>query len=129
MRHICLALPNYSTRVPDSTFILSDTHEPEDGSNAGDALIQGMRGAGWAMVHLPFGGPIRIDVRRALSGDRAWRAWWIDPRTGGREVFHSDSSLDVTPLFAAPDAKDQESDWLLYLENVSGTLEWLSRAL
>lgn len=127
MRQICLSLPNYFTRVPDSSFILSETHEPTDGSRAGDKLIQGMRGDGWAMVHLPHGGTVNIDVSGALGAKkRGWKSWWIDPRTGGREVNESERQNSVQADFTAPRGLGNNEDWLLLLESVTGTSEWFN---
>lgn len=133
MRQICLSLPQYFTRVPDSTFILSDTLEPDDGSPAGDRLIQGMRGTGWAMVHLPYGGTVRLDMRKALSDTRieCWKAWWIDPRTGGRELFQPAGNHEVHVSFTSSTTTkdDSDNDWLLYIETVSTTRSWFDRPL
>ncbi|KAK8843944.1 hypothetical protein IAR55_006736 [Kwoniella newhampshirensis] len=116
-RHIMQSLPNFFSRIPDQSFILSDTHEPTDGTPAGDALISGMRSEGWAMVHLPYGGGVTIDLTKAGFGEKkSWRAWWIDPRTGGREVFMRDAGGGVTQTFQAPSGGDQDDDWLLLVE-------------
>ncbi|ORY25529.1 hypothetical protein BCR39DRAFT_543890 [Naematelia encephala] len=111
-KRIVESLPGYFERIPDQSFILSDTHEPAT-DLAGEELISGMREANgqWAMVHLPFGGPVELDLGKALPGKTSWRGWWWDPRIGSRETF----GLGVTPgskTFTAPD----EQDWLLYLE-------------
>lgn len=131
MRQICLALPNYTSRVPDSSFILSDTNEPKDGSRAGDKLIQGMRGDGWAMVHLPHGGTINLNLTKALpvGTNEGWKAWWIDPRTGGRECFQTSKEPASQVSFTAPAAHGEDSDWLLFVETVSGSKSWFSRAI
>jgi hypothetical protein len=128
MRTITLSLPNYFTRIPDDSFILSDRNEPSDGTPAGDKLVLGMRAKGWAGVHLPYGGHVEVDLEKALpsEGEGEYRAWWIDPRTGGKETIgkgKSDGPIKGSRRFEAPD----KEDWLLLLESVSGTPEWFVR--
>jgi hypothetical protein len=131
MRAILLFLPNYFTRIPDQNFITSSTNESADGSRVGDKLISGMRGEGWAMVHLPHGGSVEVDLQKALPGSetavgKEYRAWWVDPRTGGKETLgkgKSDGPIKGRKKFTA---KDNE-DWLLLLEGISGTPAWFAR--
>jgi hypothetical protein len=126
MRTITLSLPNYFTRIPDDSFILSDRNEPSNGTPAGDKLVLGMRGKGWAGVHLPYGGHVEVDLEKALDTAGEYRAWWIDPRTGGKETIgkgKTDGPIKGSRSFEAPD----KEDWLLLLESVSGTPDWFVR--
>jgi hypothetical protein len=127
MRRICLSLPNFFTRVPDSSFILSNTLEPRDGTRAGDSLVSGMRGEGWAMVHLPYGGNVEVDLVAALPGSQQYKAWWIDTRTGGREVFGGGKVIPGSKVFESSTGGTLEDDWLLLLETLSGSRAWFER--
>ncbi|KAL7418647.1 hypothetical protein Q5752_007106 [Cryptotrichosporon argae] len=111
MRRLILALPTPSSRVPNQSIILSGTHEPADGSWAGDELISGMTGDGWLMVHLPYGGDVTVDL---TSIDGAWRAWWVDPRSGGRTLLERGQGVDKS--FRSPTEGEQDGDWLLLVE-------------
>jgi hypothetical protein len=113
-----LSLPNYHTRVPDQTFILSDTCDTGDG-RAGDHLIGGMRGDDWAMVHLPYGGDVEVDLAKSLPNQTKWRAWWVDPRIGSREQFQEGDVLSGKETFKSPSSGSLEDDWLLLLETGS----------
>ncbi len=95
---------------------------PEDEMRrpAGDKLIAGMRSdkGEWAMVHLPYGGVVDVNVEKALKVGR-YRAWWIDPRIGAKEVIGTGAAVNVNDTsakttFDSPDGKD----WLLLLEAV-----------
>ena len=86
-----------------------------------------MRADGWAIVQLPEGGNVEIDLDKALrsSGNREgaarkekWRAWWIDPRIGGREVFRVGEDYGIK-AFEAPSKGEGDNDWLLLLETYS----------
>jgi hypothetical protein len=101
MRRICLTLPSFFSRMPNSSFILSDTMEPKDGSRAGDKL----------MVHLPYGGGVDFDIGAALPGSTEYRARWMDPRTGGREIFEEGKVRSGAKHFQAPREGAQEDDW------------------
>jgi hypothetical protein len=98
MRRICLTLPSFFSRMPNSSFILSDTMEPKDGSRAGDKLISGLIGEGWSMVHLPYGGGVDFDIGAALPGSTEYRARWMDPRTGGREISRKEKCVLVQSI-------------------------------
>lgn len=116
MRNIMLALPNYFSRMPDQSFILSGTNEPIDGSRAGDKLISGTRADGWAMVHLPYGGEVTIDIGKALPGKvGAWRAWWVDTKCGAKELDQSGKGQHVEK-FVSPSEGTLKDDWLLLVE-------------
>ncbi len=112
-KQILLTLPEYFSRVPDQGFIVSDTGERE-GERAGDKLVSGMRADGWAAVHLPYGGAVEVDLARALPAAKGWKAWWVDPRCGGREVFERGDKLGVRS-FSAPSAGALSTDWILLL--------------
>ena len=126
MRRFFLSLPGFFSRHPDSSFILSDTHEQVEGSTQAermdvlDKLIQGLKGDTWALVHLPYGGEVDIDLKLALSGLR-YRAWWVDPASGGREVLDEGSKSEIkgSRVFQTPTAGDLDKDWVLMLETHS----------
>lgn len=118
MRSIMVSLPNYFDRVPDQSFIVSSTNEPTDGSRAGDKLISGMRSKGWAAVHLPYGGQVEIDLEKAKISTK-WRAWWINPKTGGREVFKRGEGGGQLKV-EAPSGGTLDDDWLLLVEDDVG---------
>lgn len=126
MRKIVESLPNYHTRVPDQSFILSDTNEPADGEPAGDRLLGGTRGDGWALVYLPYGGDVSLDLAKAIPAGGQWRAWWINPRDGGRLSFLSgnDASDDGQRAFSAPSGGNLKNDWLLYIDTESAANPW-----
>lgn len=105
------SLPGFFDRIPDQSIILSDTVEPKGGKTvAGEELISGMRSVKglWIMVHLPFGGEVKVDLS-VLCTEKKWRGWWIDPRVGSRESFGW-----VEGHFASVAAPDKQ-DWLLYI--------------
>lgn len=110
-KRFLLSLPGYFSRIPDQTFITSDTHE-QAGKLAGDALVSGMRADGWAAVHLPYGGDVEVDMTKAIPGAASWKAWWFDPRSGGREVFVGGDKLGRR-AFSAPSAGSLTDDWIL----------------
>lgn len=119
-----LALPNFYSRIPDQTVIVSSTNEPADGSPASDKLISGMRGDGWAMVHLPYGGTVTVDLAKALPRVGGWNAWWINPRDGSRlSPFTSDDHREQQS-FTSPTEGDLRNDWLLYIDQPSAMPEW-----
>lgn len=129
MKSIMLSIPNFLSRVPDNSFILSDRNEVE-GKPAGDKLIQGMKGKGWAMVHLPYGGSVEIDLNEALDDGEGgeggkYRGWWIDPKTGGREIFE-EGEIKGKKEFKSPSEGSLKTDWLLYIESVSSTPAWFT---
>jgi len=122
MRRVILSLPNCESRRPDQTLILSDTHDTGDGL-AGDKLISAMIGDGWTMVHLPYGGEVKVDMAKACPLDKGWRAWWIDPKDGSRRLATAGEKLPErrSPTgreFVAPSGGSKENDWLLLVEQV-----------
>lgn len=119
LKRIMLDLPNFHARRPDNSFIQSDTREPADGSPAGSELISGMSAPDWAMVHLPFGGSVTIDLTLALPGAATFRGWWIDPRVGSKVIAIHTSPVNASWEFEAPTGGSIDDDWLLYLEHAS----------
>jgi hypothetical protein len=120
MRRFFLSLPDFFSRRPDSSFILSDTFEPKDGTSALDRLVQGLRSDSWALVHLPYGGEVEVDLEKALTGG-TYRAWWVSPASGGREVLDNGAKTAVkgSRLFTSPTRGDLKKDWILLLETYS----------
>ncbi|KAL7418636.1 hypothetical protein Q5752_007094 [Cryptotrichosporon argae] len=114
-QRILVGLPEYFSRVPDQSLILSSTNEPEPPALAGDKLISACRGKGWAIVHLPYGGDVEVDLK-GVKGSHGWRAWWIEPKSGGREIFATGD--DDKRAFAAPSGGSLDDDWLLLVEAV-----------
>lgn len=123
LKTVLLSLPDFFTRRPDSTFILSDTNEPKtDDENGLDRLIQGLKADSWAMVHLPYGGYTKIDLSGAMGQCKStYRAWWIDPRSGGRSpLFKGErKAIDGQAGFTSPTEGSLEHDWILLLETFS----------
>jgi hypothetical protein len=118
MQKIILSLPNYHSRVPNNSFITSDRHEVAEASaESGMGLVSGMSGQGWAMVHLPLGGLVDVDVRKALPGSSRYRAWWVDPRIGSKVLAVREVEVGGEPVtsFQAPSGGDINNDWILYL--------------
>jgi hypothetical protein len=73
-----------------------------------------MRSKTWLAVHLPHGGDVeaRLD-KETLPGK--WRAWWMNPKTGSKEVFQrggGEESLKVT----SPTQGSIDNDWILYVD-------------
>lgn len=82
-----------------------------------------MAGEDWAMVHLPYGGELEVDVMKALklnsATGKAWKGWWVDPRTGAKELFASGSNTSgeagKTLRASSPSQGSKKDDWLLLL--------------
>jgi len=115
MKKIFMALPESNTRKPQNDFILSERNEPKDGSPAGIKLISGMTGVGWAMVHLPYGGVVKLDIGKALAGTTEFQAWWIDPRDGSKQACEPKTRQITDMDFECPSCGTMEDDWILYL--------------
>jgi hypothetical protein len=115
-----LTLPDFFTRRPDSSFILSDTNERKDGGSALDRLIQGLKSESWALVHLPYGGDVEVDLEKALKG-QTYRAWWINPASIGREVLDNGVKVAIkgARVFHSPTEGALDRDWILLLETYS----------
>lgn len=114
-----LSLPDFMTRKPDSSMILSDTFEPTDGTLAKDKLIAGLKAKSWSMIHLPYGGTVEVDLTRALdSSPKGYRAWWVDPKTGGKASLDKGAVAVAEPKrsFTSPSEGSIVNDWVLLLE-------------
>lgn len=100
--------------MPDQSLILSSTNELTDGSSAGDKLVGAMRSQTWLAVHLPHGGNVEVRLDKETLPAR-WRAWWMNPKTGSKEVFQrgdGGESLKVT----SPTQGSIDNDWILYID-------------
>lgn len=113
-----LSLPNFDSRTPSQSLILSETNDKPN-ELAGDKLVSAMRGNGWTMVHLPYGGTVEVDLKRALPFGQPWRAWWVDTKCGAKSVFARGNVEDGSKVFTAPTGGSKEDDWLLLLETGS----------
>ena len=118
MQKMFMALPNYHTRKPQNDFILSERNEPNDGTGAGAKLISGMTGVGWAMVHLPYGGIVKLDIEKAVPGSIDFQAWWINPRDGSKHALEPERQHTTDRVFESPSGGTMEDDWILYIEHV-----------
>lgn len=108
------SLPDYFERVPDQTLILNSTNEPADGSSAGDKLIGAMRSKTWLAVHLPHGGEVEVRLdQEVLPGQ--WRAWWMNPKSGAKEVFERGSGQGRLKA-RSPTEGSIDEDWILYID-------------
>ncbi|KAL8291354.1 hypothetical protein RQP46_002332 [Phenoliferia psychrophenolica] len=108
VRRLILSLPSFPSRVPDQSFILSNTHEGE-----GDSLVSGLRAGSreWALVYTPKGEPVDVDA--SVFGGRALgKAEWFDPRTEERTGIEV---VDGSWKFTPPSAGSIEDDWVLVL--------------
>lgn len=106
--------------------ILSGTNEPTDGSLAEDKLIAGLKAKSWCMIHLPYGGTVTVDLSAALSqGASGYRAWWVDPKTGGKASLDKGAVQNVENEtkrdFVSPSEGRIDTDWVLLLETFSIT--------
>jgi hypothetical protein len=119
MRTIVLSLPNFFTRVPDRSVIASQSLEPVSRDKRGDAMISGMRGESWCAVYLPRGGKVSVNLHTALNLGEGFRPWWIDPKTGGRMIVHTEDIVSIQPVeFEAPSSNCGQNDWILLVEQV-----------
>ena len=98
MRKIVLSLPSFFTRVPDQTLIASPTWESDMEAERGDSMISAMRGKGWCAVHLPRGGKVLIHLHKALKIGGTYRAWSIDPNTGGKTLISAAKTVSYEAL-------------------------------
>jgi hypothetical protein len=117
IRKIMESLPDYFDRVPDQSLVLSSTSEPTDDSPAGDKLVSAMRSSSWLAVHLPHGGEVNVRLDKdVLPGQ--WRAWWMNPKSGSKEVFERGS--DQSSLTAcSPTQGSIDEDWILFVDRDS----------
>jgi hypothetical protein len=114
MRKILESLPDYFDRVPDQSLILSSTEEPSDGSRAGDNLISAMRSKTWLAVHLPHGGDVEVRLDKETLPGR-WRAWWMSPKNGAREVFERGDGGETFKATSSTQGSIDE-DWILFID-------------
>lgn len=92
-------------RIPDQSIIVGDV-------GAGIERVQSTRGAGYAMVYTPTGGPFTADL--AALGGPLVRAKWYDPRTGDTTDL---GEFEPQPReFRAPGACGPGNDWVLVLD-------------
>lgn len=112
LRRIVESLPDFFERVPDQSIIVSPKQETT-GEWLGDKLISGMRSTTWVAVHLPRGGEVQVRLDRTVLGDK-WRALWLDPKTGAREVFDSGTAETLTAR--SPTGGSIDEDWILLVE-------------
>ncbi len=96
--------------------------EPKDGTLAYDKLISGLRSDQWALVHLPYGGEVDVDISNALSNSptSTYRAWWVDPRSGGKATLDKGEKKSIAEgvrRFVSPTAGSLATDWVLLLES------------
>jgi hypothetical protein len=114
MRKILESLPDYFDRVPDQSLILSSTNEPSDGSRAGDKLISAMRSKTWVAIHLPHGGDVQVRLDKETLPGR-WRAWWMSPKNGAREVFERGDGGEAFSA-TSPTQGSIDEDWILFID-------------
>lgn len=108
------SLPDYFERVPDQSLILSSTNEPTGGSPAGDKLISAMRSTSWLAVHLPHGGEVEVRLDEKVLPDK-WRAWWMNPKSGSKEVFERGSGSHSLKARSSTEGSIDQ-DWILYVD-------------
>lgn len=108
------SLPDYFDRVPDQSLIISSTNEPTDGSSAGDKLVGAMRSTTWLAVHLPHGGEVEVRLDKEVLPGK-WRAWWMNPKTGAKEVFDRGSG-EATLKVRSPTEGSIDEDWILFID-------------
>jgi hypothetical protein len=105
-RRLLLSRP-FLERIPDQSLIVSDV-------GAGAYHVRATRdiGGSYAMVYLPAGKDVELDLTR-LSGD-SLAGTWFDPRTGvARTVgsFPRERRISFTPPGGGP-------DWVLILDDI-----------
>lgn len=107
-------LPDFFDRVPDQSFIVSSTGLEDSSTLLGDKLVSGMRSKTWLAVHLPHGGQVELRLDPATFSDQ-WRASWLDPKTGAREVFRR-ASGELSLTITSPTEGSIDNDWILLVE-------------
>jgi hypothetical protein len=107
------ALPGFFDRVPDQSFIIAPK-QPETDKLLGDKLVSGMRSTSWMAVHLPHGGEVTVGIDQSILSDK-WRASWLDPKTGAREVFKRGSKEEIFTA-RSPTEGSIDNDWVLLLQ-------------
>lgn len=75
-------------------------------------------------MHLPYGGEVEVDLAKALQGHggKGWKGWWVDPRTGARQLFAKGPADQTTLKAESPAEGSNKDDWLLLLISRSVTL-------
>jgi hypothetical protein len=101
----------YFSRIPDRSLIVSN---PGDGAAHIGATRD--REGGYAMIYLPQGQPVTIDMSK-LAGSSAV-GWWYDPRTGEATRIAEAIPTNATRRFAPP-SQGAEADWVLILDDAS----------
>lgn len=111
LRDLIVSLYDFPARVPDQSFILSETHEGE-----GESLISGLRSATgkWALVHSPFGELVKVK-KSVLDGSKFSKAEWSDPRTGDRSVAKAENDEAESWSFVPPSSGSNNDDWTLVI--------------
>jgi hypothetical protein len=111
--------PYLFSRIPDQSFILSDTFDrdtPEEDVEGKDAkLIAGIRCAQgkWLAVYSPEGVPFEVDLS-VLRGRKATVSWF-NPRSGVTSLAQPVElcgAVSVVP----PSSGSYEHDWVYYVE-------------
>jgi hypothetical protein len=120
MRRIVESWPDFFDRVPDQTLIVSSTNEPSDGSPAGDRLISAMRSKTWLAVHLPQGGDVEVRLDEKVLPAK-FRAWWLSPKTGAKEIFAWGDGGTVM-MTSSPTKGSIDQDWILFVERADPLL-------
>jgi hypothetical protein len=75
----------FLSRVPDQDLIAK-------GQGEGIDHIQATRGDGYAMLYLPTGKPVTVQLNK-IAGAEKIKAWWYNPRDGSSTEI---GSFDVT---------------------------------
>jgi len=100
--------------VPDQSIIVSP--EQTTGEKLlGDKLISAMKSTSWLAVHLPHGGEVTVRLDNEILSDK-WRASWLDPKTGAREVFKRGSGGEETLTVRSPTEGSIDNDWILLVQ-------------
>jgi hypothetical protein len=114
-----LARPTFFSRIPDQSFILSDTFDrdtPEEDVEGKDAkLIAGIRCSQgkWLAVYSPEGAPFEVDLS-ILRGKKA-TASWFNPRSGVTTPAGG-AELSGAVRVVSPSSGPYEHDWVYYVE-------------
>jgi hypothetical protein len=73
-----------------------------------------MRSKTWLAVHLPHGGEVEVRLDKETMPGK-WRAWWMSPKNGAKEVFKrgdGGENLKVT----SPTQGSIDEDWILFVD-------------
>ncbi|MDF2925367.1 MAG: putative endoglucanase [Paenibacillaceae bacterium] len=101
----------YFDRVPDQSLIVNN----KTGAN----YMSATRGSGYAMIYIPNGAPVTVDMSRMGAGGVA--ASWYDPRNGGYIQAGLLPALEDHALhtFYSP-SSGRGNDWVLVLDAAVG---------